>query len=67
MDIMKEKIEGIDKVERKDKKAEYKKDVKRYRDDELLYHYTDFISLNGILKERELRVNNVLNMNRFII
>jgi len=63
MDIMKEKIERIDKIERKDRKAEYKKDVKRYRDDELLYHYTDFISLNGILKERELRVNNVLNMN----
>ena len=31
--------------------------------DHLLYHYTDFISFNGILNERELRVNNVLNMN----
>ena len=30
---------------------------------ELLYHYTDYLSLDGILKGRELRVNNVLNMN----
>ncbi len=29
----------------------------------LLYHYTDFISFDGILNGRELRVNNVLNMN----
>ena len=33
------------------------------KDDQILYHYTDFIALNGILQERELRVNNVLNMN----
>ena len=31
--------------------------------DQLLYHYTDFISCDGILRGRELRVNNVLNMN----
>lgn len=31
--------------------------------DQLLYHYTDFISCDGILNGRELRVNNVLNMN----
>ena len=31
--------------------------------DKILYHYTDFVSFNGILKNRELRVNNVLNMN----
>ena len=31
--------------------------------DHLLYHYTDFISFDGILNGRELRVNNVLNMN----
>ena len=29
----------------------------------ILYHYTDFFALNGILCEKELRVNNVLNMN----
>ncbi|MBR3397088.1 MAG: DUF2971 domain-containing protein [Lachnospiraceae bacterium] len=29
----------------------------------ILYHYTDFYALNGILCEKELRVNNVLNMN----
>ena len=29
----------------------------------ILYHYTDFHALNGILCDRELRVNNVLNMN----
>ena len=29
----------------------------------MLYHYTDFISFDGILNGRELRVNNVLNMN----
>ena len=28
-----------------------------------LYHYTDFIALDGIINKRELRVNNVLNMN----
>lgn len=47
-------IDKIDKIEKKDKSFQH---------DELLYHYTDFVSLNGILKERELRVNNVLNMN----
>ena len=31
--------------------------------EQLLYHYTDFISCDGILRGRELRVNNVLNMN----
>ena len=29
----------------------------------ILYHYTDFSSLDGILSNYELRVNNVLNMN----
>ena len=29
----------------------------------ILYHYTDFIAMNGILHDKELRVNNVLNMN----
>ena len=28
-----------------------------------LYHYTDFAAFDGILRDRELRVNNVLNMN----
>lgn len=28
-----------------------------------LYHYTDYFALDGILKNAELRVNNVLNMN----
>lgn len=32
-------------------------------DTRLLYHYTDFTALDGIVNERELRVNNVLNMN----
>ncbi len=32
-------------------------------EDQLLYHYTDLISFDGILNGRELRVNNVLNMN----
>ena len=31
--------------------------------DQILYHYTDFYSLDGILKGKVLRVNNVLNMN----
>ena len=31
--------------------------------DQLLYHYTDYTSLDGIINKRELRVNNVLNMN----
>lgn len=30
---------------------------------QILYHYTDFVALDGILKGRELRLNNVLNMN----
>ena len=30
---------------------------------QILYHYTDFSALDGILGKRELRVNNVLNMN----
>lgn len=31
--------------------------------DEILYHYTDFQALDGILRHAQLRVNNVLNMN----
>lgn len=38
-------------------------DNMKEQNDQILYHYTDFISLDGILKDRELRVNNVLNMN----
>ena len=30
---------------------------------QILYHYTDFIAMDGILREKELRINNVLNMN----
>ncbi len=30
---------------------------------QVLYHYTDFIAMDGILRAKELRVNNVLNMN----
>ena len=29
----------------------------------ILYHYTDFQALDGILYHAQLRVNNVLNMN----
>ncbi|MGN0161079.1 MAG: DUF2971 domain-containing protein [Lachnospiraceae bacterium] len=29
----------------------------------MLYHYTDFIAFNGILRNAELRLNNILNMN----
>jgi len=29
----------------------------------ILYHYTDYAALSGIVKNAELRVNNVLNMN----
>ena len=29
----------------------------------VLYHYTDYLAFNGIVKDRELRVNNVRNMN----
>ena len=66
MDLMKEKLEKIENIEsldQIDKINENKPNARIYKDDELLYHYTDFIALNGILKERELRVNNVLNMN----
>ena len=31
--------------------------------DDVLYHYTDYLAVNGILRDRELRVNNVRNMN----
>ena len=31
--------------------------------DDVLYHYTDYLAFNGILRDRELRVNNVRNMN----
>ena len=31
--------------------------------DDILYHYTDFQALDGILRHAQLRVNNVLNMN----
>lgn len=30
---------------------------------QVLYHYTDFVALDGILHHKELRLNNVLNMN----
>ena len=29
----------------------------------VLYHYTDYQALDGILRESQLRLNNVLNMN----
>jgi len=32
-------------------------------DNEILYHYTDFQALDGILRQKQLRVNNILNMN----
>ena len=32
-------------------------------ENEILYHYTDFQALDGILHDARLRVNNVLNMN----
>lgn len=32
-------------------------------ENEILYHYTDFQALDGILNDARLRVNNVLNMN----
>ena len=35
---------------------------KTYEND-ILYHYTDFQALDGILRDARLRVNNVLNMN----
>lgn len=31
--------------------------------EKVLYHYTDYAALSGIVKNAELRVNNVLNMN----
>ena len=30
---------------------------------DVLYHYTDYLAFNGIIRDRELRVNNVRNMN----
>ena len=38
-------------------------DRNRVTDDQLLYHYTDYTALDGIVNKRELRVNNELNMN----
>ena len=38
-------------------------DENRELNNQILYHYTDFIALDGIVNHRELRVNNVLNMN----
>lgn len=35
----------------------------REYEDAILYHYTDYQALDGILHEAQLRVNNVLNMN----
>lgn len=32
-------------------------------ENEILYHYTDFQALDGILRCAQLRVNNILNMN----
>lgn len=32
-------------------------------ENEILYHYTDFQALDGILRRAQLRVNNILNMN----
>ena len=32
-------------------------------DKKILYHYTDFQALDGILRSAQLRVNNVLRMN----
>ena len=29
----------------------------------MLYHYTDFIAFDGIIRYGELRLNNILNMN----
>ena len=33
------------------------------RKESVLYQYTDYIAFNGIMRDRELRVNNVRNMN----
>ena len=35
----------------------------REYENEILYHYTDYQALDGILHDAQLRVNNVLNMN----
>ena len=32
-------------------------------ENEILYHYTDYQALDGMLHQAQLRVNNVLNMN----
>ena len=29
----------------------------------MLYHYTDFAAFNGIIRNQELWLNNILNMN----
>ena len=34
-----------------------------HRDETILYHYTDFQAVDGILRHAQLRVNNVLRMN----
>lgn len=36
--------------------------ARQYTDD-ILYHYTDYQAFDGILREAQLRVNNILNMN----
>ncbi|MCD7763970.1 MAG: hypothetical protein LUI14_12410 [Lachnospiraceae bacterium] len=38
-------------------------DLKESGPVKILYHYTDFGALDGILSNAELRLNNVLNMN----
>ena len=35
----------------------------REYENDILYHYTDYQALDGILRQAQLRVNNVLNMN----
>ena len=35
----------------------------REYENHILYHYTDYQALDGILRQAQLRVNNVLNMN----
>ncbi len=37
--------------------------MQRTDDNTVLYHYTDFSALGGILSTAELRLNNILNMN----
>ena len=29
----------------------------------MLYHYTEFVAFDGILRNAEIRLNNILNMN----